>query len=316
MANNKEKRFCTSIGGQAVLEGVMMRSPKSTATSIRKADGEIVTKTEETKSISQKVKFLKLPIIRGCVAFIESMIIGTKALMLSAEYFDIEDEEESTSKFDLWVEKVFGEKLKGFVIGFSIIISLFFSIGLFILIPAFITSLLKIQSNSVKTLVEGGIKLLIFFAYLVGVSKLKDIRRVFEYHGAEHKTIHCYESGDELTVENAKKHSRLHPRCGTSFLFIVLIISIVLFLAVPNSASLSWGSRALYKIILLPIVAGFAYEAIKFTGKHTNTLTKIISAPGMALQYITTSEPDDKQLEVAIAALNAVKPPERELAAW
>ncbi|NLB80413.1 MAG: DUF1385 domain-containing protein [Clostridiaceae bacterium] len=294
----------------------MMRGPEKTATSIRKPDGEIITAINDFEPISKKIKFLKWPIIRGSVNFFESMTIGVKALMLSAEYYDIEEEDEKQSKFDIWVEKVFGEKLKGVVIAFSIILSLCLSIGLFILFPAFITNLFGIQSNSIKTLTEGAIKLIIFFGYLIGISQMKDIKRVFEYHGAEHKTIHCYESGDELTVENAKKHSRLHPRCGTSFLFIVLIISIVLFLAVPNSASLSWGLRSLYKIILLPLVAGLAYESIKFTGRHNNAFTRFISAPGMLLQYITTKEPDEKQLEVAIASLLAVRPEKKETAVW
>lgn len=314
---SKDKKFCTSIGGQAVLEGVMMRGPEKTAISVRKPDGEIITQTETTKSISQKIKFFKLPLIRGCVSFFESMIIGTKALMYSAEFFDIEGaEEEEPSKFDLWLEKHFGEKLKTAIVVFSVILSVFVSILLFIMLPTFITSLFKIQSNSIKTSVEGGIKLLVFFGYLLGVSRMKDIRRVFEYHGAEHKTIHCYEAGEELTAENAKKHSRLHPRCGTSFLFIVLIVSVVLFLAVPNGASLNWLSRVLYKILLLPLVAGIAYETIKFAGRHNNKFTRIISAPGMAFQYITTKEPDEKQLEVAIASLLAVAPGEKEKAQW
>ena len=224
---NKEKRFCTSIGGQAVLEGVMMRSPEKTATAIKRSDGEIIIESENTNSIFKKIRFFKYPIIWGVAAFFDSMVIGTKSLMLSADYYDIDSGDTEQSRFDIWVEKVFGEKLKTVIITFSIILSLCLSIGLFIMLPAFITSFFGIKSNSTKTLVEGVIKLTVFFGYLLAISKMKDIKRVFEYHGAEHKTIHCYESGDELTVENAKKHSRLHPRCGTSFLFIVLIVSIL-----------------------------------------------------------------------------------------
>lgn len=313
----KDKKYCTSIGGQAVIEGVMMRGPEVTAVSVRKPDGEIITDVNTNKSLFKKVKLFKLPLIRGCVAFFESMIIGTKALMFSAEFFDMEDDtDENPSKFDMWLEKTFGEKLKPIVIAFSILLSLALSIGLFILIPTFITNFFGIQSNSIKTFVEGIIKLLIFFGYLVAVSQLKDIKRVFEYHGAEHKVIHCYDSGDELTIENARKYSRLHPRCGTSFLFIVLVISVLLFLLVPNGGDLAWHMRSLYKLVLLPLVAGVAYEIIKLTGRYSNLLTRIVSAPGMAFQYITTREPDDSQIEVAIKSLNAVKPEQKERAAW
>ncbi len=314
---NTEKKFCTSIGGQAVIEGVMMRGPKQYAVAVRKPDGDIIVDQKDNKVPSHKYKLLRKPIIRGVVSFFESMVVGVKALMFSAEYFDVEgDENAEPSKIDLWLEKTFGDKLKDYVIYFSILLSLAFSIGLFIIVPTFITSFFGITSNSVKTTVEGGFKLLIFLGYLLLISRMKDIRRVFEYHGAEHKTIHCYETGAELTVENVRAQSRLHPRCGTSFLLIVLLISVVLFLFVPNGGSLAWFVRAGYKLLLLPLVAGVSYEIIKYAGRHNNLMTRIVSFPGMMFQYITTKEPDDTQIEVAIAALNAVKPEQKEASAW
>lgn len=315
--SNKDKKYCTSIGGQAVIEGVMMRGPEKSAIAVRKPDGEIIVDEKPNKSITQRFKFLKRPLIRGCVMFFESMIIGTKALMFSAEFFDIDGEaEQKPSKIDAWLEKTFGDKLKDYVVYFSIILSLFLSVGLFIILPTFITNFFGIENNSVKTTVEGVMKIGIFLGYLLLVSQMKDIKRVFEYHGAEHKTIHCFESGEELTVENVRKQSRLHPRCGTSFLLIVLVISVLTFMIIPNGGNLPWFARSGYKLLLLPLVAGIAYEIIKYAGRHDNLLTRIISAPGMKFQYITTREPDDSQIEVAIASLNAVKPVEKEEAAW
>ncbi|OQB13252.1 MAG: hypothetical protein BWY15_01882 [Firmicutes bacterium ADurb.Bin193] len=312
-----ERKYCTSIGGQAVIEGVMMRGPEKYAIAVRKPDGDIVIEEKAGKSITKKNKLFGLPIIRGCISFFESMIIGTRALMFSADFFDIEGEEENEAeKTETWLERVLGDRLKDVVIGFSIFLSLVFSIGLFILAPTYITSFFGIEGNAAKTAVEGVLKILLFLGYLVAISRLKDIQRVFEYHGAEHKTIHCYEAGEDITVENVKKQSRLHPRCGTSFLLIVLVISIILFLFVPNGGNLAWYMRAAYKLLLLPLIAGVAYEAIKFAGRKTNALTRIISAPGMAFQYITTREPDDSQIEVAIASFNAVKPSDKEEAKW
>ena len=308
---NEPKKTYTSIGGQAVIEGVMMRGPEKTAIAVRKPDGEIIVDVKENNPLSKKYKILKLPFLRGLISFFESMVVGTKALMFSAEFFDIEDDSGAEpSKLDLWLEKTFGDKLKDYVVYLSILLSLCLSVGLFILIPTFVTNFFGIESNSVKTTVEGGLKMLIFLGYLLLVSRMKDIQRVFEYHGAEHKTIFCHEAKEELTVENVKKQQRLHPRCGTSFLFIVMVISILLFLIVPNGGSMQWYLRSLYKLLLLPLVAGISYEIIRFAGKHDNVITRIISEPGMWFQYITTSEPDDAQIEVAIASLKAVKPTE------
>ena len=309
----------TSIGGQAVIEGVMMKGPKEMAIAVRKPDGEIIIEKKPVSERIRKSKILKWPLIRGCVGFFDSMVTGVKALMFSAQFFDIEGEEESESKFDQWLERKFGDKLKDIVIYVSVVLSLIFSIGLFFLLPNFITELIaKISGISVdgtvRTLIEGGVRMFIFLGYILLVSQMKDIKRVFMYHGAEHKTIATYEHGMELTVENARKGCRLHPRCGTSFLIFVMIVSVIVFLIIPKG--LPWYMRAIFKILLLPLVAGISYEIIKFAGRHENWFTKIISMPGMWLQYITTREPDDSQLEVAIASIKAVIPDNKEEDKW
>lgn len=317
--NMKDKKtHKTSIGGQAVMEGVMMRGPKEIAIAVRKPDNEIIIEKKPIASVLQKNKILKLPIIRGCISFFESMVTGVKALMFSAQFFDIEGEE-SESKFDKWLEEKLGDKIKDVVIYFSVILSLILSIGLFFMLPNFITELIaKLSGISVdgtpRTLIEGGVRMLIFLTYLLLVSQMKDIKRVFMYHGAEHKTIATYEHGLELTVENVRKGCRLHPRCGTSFLIFVMIVSVVVFLVIPKG--LPWYLRAVFKILLLPVVAGISYEIIKFAGRHENWFTKLISKPGMWLQYITTREPDDSQLEVAIASLKAVLTDNKEDDKW
>lgn len=300
------------------MEGVMMRGPKEYAMAVRKPDGEIIVEKRPVASILQKSKILKLPIIRGCISFFESMITGVKALMFSAEFFDIEGEE-SQSKFDKWLDEKFGDKIKDIVIYVSVVLSLVFSVALFFLLPNFITELVaKLTSidvdGTLRTIIEGVIRMAIFLSYILLVSQMKDIKRVFMYHGAEHKTIATYENGDELTVENARVNSRLHPRCGTSFLIFVMIISVIVFMLIPKG--LTWYNRALFKILLLPVVAGVSYEIIKFAGRHENWFTKIISKPGMWLQYITTREPDDSQLEVAIASLKAVLTENKEDDKW
>lgn len=309
----------TSIGGQAVIEGVMMKGPKEIAIAVRKPDNEIIIEKREVSSTLQKSKILKLPIIRGCVGFFESMVLGVKSLMFSAQFFDIEGEVETESKFDKWLERKFGDKIKDIVIYVSVVLSLILSIGLFFMLPNFITELIaKLMGISVdgtpRTLIEGGIRMLIFLSYILLVSQMKDIKRVFMYHGAEHKTIATYEHGLELTVENVREGCRLHPRCGTSFLIFVMIISVIVFMVIPSG--LAWWQRALFKILLLPVVAGLSYEIIKFAGRHENWFTKIISMPGMWLQYITTREPDDSQLEVAIESLKAVIPDNKEEDKW
>lgn len=309
----------TSIGGQAVIEGVMMRGPESIATAVRKPDGEIALDKQPLGKI-RKSKILKLPIIRGCINFFDSMIMGIKALMYSAKFFDVDEDgnaaEEEPSRFEKWLEEKLGsEKAMNAVIYFSVCLSLMFSVVLFILLPTFIIGFLKdfIGNHVLLTLAEGVVRIAIFLIYLTLVSQMKDIKRVFMYHGAEHKTIHCYENGEELTPKNVRKHTRLHPRCGTSFLLIVMVISIIVF------SFISWDNpitRILLRLLLLPVVAGISYEIIKFAGRHDNWFTSLISKPGMWLQYITTNEPDDSQIEVAIEALKAVIPADRSEDKW
>ncbi len=314
-----KKALKTSIGGQAVIEGVMMRGPHKIATAVRKLDGEIII-DEKPIGEGRKNRFFKLPIIRGCINFFDSMIVGIKALMFSAKFFDIDEDgnqlEENPGKFEKWLnEKLGSERATEAVIYISVCLSLFLSVGLFILLPAVIAGFLKglIENHILLTLAEGVVRISIFVIYIALVSKMEDIKRVFMYHGAEHKSIHCFENGEELTVENVRKHSRLHPRCGTSFLLIVMVISIIVF------SFISWNNpfiRLVLRLALLPVVAGISYEIIKFAGRHDNLLTRIISAPGKWFQYITTNEPDDSQIEVAIASLKAVIPENTEDAKW
>ena len=309
----------TSIGGQAVMEGVMMRGPHLIATAVRKPDGEIIIDEQSVGKV-RKSKILKLPVIRGCINFFDSMIIGVKSLMFSAKFFDMDDEgeptEEEPSKFEQWLERKLGsEKALSAVIYIAVILSLLVSVGLFILLPTVLVGFIKqfVENHVALTLLEGLVRIVIFLLYLTLVSQTKDIKRVFMYHGAEHKSIFCYEHGEELNVENVRRQKRLHPRCGTSFLLIVMVISIVVF------SFISWDNpftRLLLRLLLLPVVAGISYEIIKFAGRHENWFTKAISAPGMWLQLITTREPDDSQIEVAIAALKAVMPESKEEDKW
>ena len=309
-AMSENKCHITSIGGQAIIEGVMMRGPKNIAIAVRKPDGEIIVENRPIFSIIQKYKFLKLPIIRGVVSFIESLIVGTSALMFSAEFYDIDDEEDKKKKEEMTEEErkkaeAKESKAMTWAIYSSVVIALVFGIGLFMMLPTVITGFVKsfIPNSIVFSLVEGIIRIAIFLIYLSLVAKMKDIRRVFEYHGAEHKTIFCYESGEELTVENVKKHPRLHPRCGTSFLLIVMVVSIILFSFVSVDNPLT---RLGTRLLLLPVVAGVSYEIIKFAGRSKSRFMKYVSMPGMWLQKITTNEPDDSQIEVAIESLKAV----------
>ena len=316
----KKKIHKTSIGGQAVMEGVMMRGPKKIAIAVRKPDGEIALDTKPVPKALSKFKWMKWPIIRGCINFFDSMILGVRSLMYSAEFVDIEGEPEEQGKIDKWLENKFGEKLKDYIIYFSVVFSLILSIGLFFVLPSLITDWLKLGDNdsTKKMLIDGGVRITIFLIYLIAVSQMKDIKRVFMYHGAEHKSIHCYESGEELTVENVRKHTRLHPRCGTSFLLIVMIVSIIVFLIVFRFLPNEIGAiqRVLLKILLLPLVAGVSYEIIKYAGRKENVCTRTISKPGMWLQYLTTREPDDSMLEVAITSLKAVIPENKDEDKW
>lgn len=293
-----------NVGGQAVIEGVMMRGNRGVATAVRTSDGQIVIDKKAIIPFTKRHKLLGLPIIRGFVSLIDSLIIGIKTLNYSAEFF--EDGEEA-SKFDKWFEGVFKDKSSDVLTGISLIISLAFSVLIFFMLPTFAANFFKrfFNFNTVSlNVIEGIIRVAIFLIYIYLIGKMQDIKRVFQYHGAEHKTIFCYENDVELTPENAKKFGRLHPRCGTNFLFLVMIVSIVLF------SLTGWNSlieRILYRIILLPVVSGITYEVIRWMGKSSSTMSRILSFPGLMLQKLTTNEPDLDQIEVAIAALKAAE---------
>lgn len=267
----------TSIGGQAVIEGVMMRGPKEMAIAVRKSDGEIIIeKKPSTKSWIQKFKLNKIPILRGVLAFFESMIIGINALTFSAQFFE-DEEEEKEKKSDNEEKKTL---IGPFAMAITIIVSLAFSIGLFILLPNFVSSLITPKENTaLYNLIEIVLRMAIFLGYIIAVSKMKDIRRVFEYHGAEHKTIFCYEHGEELNVENVKKYGRFHPRCGTSFLVFVMIVSFIIFSIIGRADNVFLN--LLYRLLLLPVVAGLSYEIIKFAGRHSedNKIVAILIKP-------------------------------------
>lgn len=311
---NRVPKHITTIGGQALIEGILMRGPEDVAIAVRKGKDEIVLKKEKLNTLGMKYKFFRLPFIRGIVGLIESMIFGIQALMYSAEIFDesFEEEEEKEN----FLDRVFKDKREDVEIALTLLISLVLTIVLFILIPSLITNVFKnsIQSPFLMNLVEGLIRIGIFLIYVVSISKMEDVGRVFEYHGAEHKTIHCYENGEELTVENVKKYPTLHPRCGTSFLFMVMIVSIFVlsFFGWPNPLK-----RVLIRILMLPVVAGISYEINRLIGKSNSKLAYYISYPGLILQKIaTTKEPDEGQIEVAIEALKAVLTENREDDLW
>lgn len=320
-----KEQHITSIGGQAVMEGVMMRGPYKTTVAVRKPDGEIEKKIDEN-GVKTRAKFFKLPIIRGCVNFIDSLVIGMKALMYSAEFVDVEADEES--KFDKWLEEKFGDKIKDIVIYVAVALSVVLSVGLFILLPTFLTSLIETipfmqsitQTHAFTSVFEGVTRMLIFLGYMLLVSRMEEIKRVFEYHGAEHKTIACYEAGEELTVENVKKHTRLHPRCGTSFLIFVMIISVIIYAFLPRfdefskivAILLRMGTR----LLCLPLVAGISYEAIKWAGRSKAKCIVVLSKPGLWMQKLTTREPDDRQIEVAIEAMKPCIPEDKEDDKW
>lgn len=310
--NNKEVKK-TNIGGQALIEGIMMKGPQKIATAVRTPQGEIVIRKNSIKPIFN-AKFFKLPIIRGSFVLIDSLVNGVKELMYSAEFYGEDYEEDPLDKF---LKRVFKDKADTAIIYASVIIALFFTVGIFILAPTFITNLAKglIKNTFILNLIEGIIRVGFFVLYVILISRLEDIKRVFMYHGAEHKTIYCYEYGEELTVENVRKYSTLHPRCGTSFMINVMIISIIVFsfFGWPNPLA-----RFFIRIATLPIIAGLSYELNKYVGgcESENIFTKIITYPGFLIQKITTKEPDDSMIEVAIAAMKEVIPENGEDDRW
>lgn len=299
-----------TVGGQAVLEGVMMKGKDDYAISVRREDGTISLKSFKYTSIKNKYKIFRFPIIRGIVGFIESMVLSFKTLSISAEQYGLDDSEPE-SKLDKWLSEHMGKKMMAVIMAISSVLGVALALGLFIFLPALITKWIEQLSGTslglFKNLIEGIIKIAIFVLYILLVSLMKDIRRTFEYHGAEHKSIFCYESGEELTVENVKKQKRFHPRCGTSFIFVILIISIL----VNSLPFVPWDNallRAVTKLLLLPLIVGIGFEFIMIAGKHDNLFTRICSAPGLWMQRITTREPDEKQIEVAIMSLKAALP--------
>ena len=320
MANEKktEQKFRTSIGGQALIEGILMRGPNKQAIVVRAPEG-LVEKVEELELVRDKYPILGLPILRGAVTFVDSMVKGVKALMFSADYFP-EDDLAQPGKFEQWLDKKLGsEKLEKAVVVLAVILSLLMTIGLFFLLPTFLAGFIDpfIKSAALHNLVESVIKLVIFGGYLLLCSKQKDIQRVFQYHGAEHKTIFCYEAGLPLTVENARIQPRHHPRCGTSFLFVVVVVSILVSSVVFSFVDWRnmWVRMGLHLLLLIPVV-GITYEFNRYVGRHDNPVTNFLAKPGLWLQNFTTNEPDDSMLEVAIRALELVMPEEKGKDEW
>lgn len=305
--SKKEKKL--SVGGQALIEGVMMRGPEVSAMAVRIPNGTIDVEEWENEKPS---KLSKIPVLRGIVNFVTTLTVGYSCLSKSAEKAGLEDDsEEEMSKFECFLEEKFGDKIMKFVIVLGVILGVLAAICMFMLLPSLITKGIEylIPLGGWKAAVEGVIKIIVFVVYLALVAKMKDIRRVFEYHGAEHKTIFCYEAKLPLTIENVKKQRRFHPRCGTSFMIIILILSILVF----SLPIVPWNNLLLrtgIKLLMLPVILGIAYEFIKLAGRHNNLFTRIISWPGLKVQHLTTKEPDEQQIEVAIASLLPCLPKE------
>ena len=319
MEKHKTSGFRTSIGGQALIEGILMRGPEKQAIVVRSPDG-LVVKEEDLKLIRDRYPILGWPLIRGSVTFLDSMVRGVKALMYSADFYPEEAGTEEPSKFEQWLDRKLGnEKMEKLIIGFSVVLAVCFSLLLFMLIPTLISGLVEHVTKSVlaRNLVDGILRVVIFLCYLIAISRMKDIRRLFAYHGAEHKTIFCYEAGLPLTVENARIQPKHHPRCGTSFLFVVIIVAIlvhsVLFAIWPMS---NVFARIVVQLLALPFVVGITYEFNRYVGGHDNPVTNFLARPGMWMQNFTTNEPDDSMLEVAIEAMKRVIPEEKGKDAW
>ena len=310
-----KKQHITSVGGQALIEGVMMQGPKGIATAVRKTDNSILVEYHDFKHLKDKNKFFGLPIIRGIVAFIESMIMGYKLLMYSAEASGMEDlEDVEMNKFEKWITDKLGDKFMDIIMGIASVLGFALAFLIFFFLPVFIFNKINEATHMALTpwqgTIEGCMKIVIFVVYMLFVSQMKDIKRLFKYHGAEHKSIACYEAGEELTVENVKKCTRFHPRCGTSFMFVMLILSIVvitlLSLVVPAELKQNTIAWMFIKLPLIPLIMGIGYEFIRYAGKHDNLFVKIVSAPGLWMQRITTKEPEDDIIEVGIASIKAV----------
>lgn len=316
MKKKKTQTKYGSVGGQALMEGIMMNGPEGKAMALRLPDGSISVEKKTFTSIKDKNKFFGIPMVRDIVNFVEALIFGYKCLMESAEKTGMDvEEEENMSKLDRWISDHFGEKMMKVIGAISMVLGFALAFALFVWMPSFlfdaVNKLTGERITMLRTIFEGLLRIIIFVIYMFAVSKMKEIKRVYMYHGAEHKSIFCYESGEEMTVENVRKQSRFHPRCGTSFIFVMIILSIlvssVVALAFPSLTQIRpvW---ICVKLLIMPIVMGLGYEFIRYAGKHDNLFVKMLSAPGLWMQRITTAEPDDSMIEVGIAAINAVIP--------
>ena len=303
--------FKTSVGGQALMEGIMMRGPEKICVAVRRPDGTLDMTYEDVKHH----RWQKIPLVRGAAAMIENLVLGYRYLMHSAEVSMPEEAEEEPGRFEKWLGEHAGPGVQNFFMALAAVCGGLLAIVLFMVLPTAIVGLIDrfLPLGWGKVVLEGVLKIALFVGYLFLCTRMKEIHRVFEYHGAEHKTIACYEAGEELTVENVRHHRRFHPRCGTSFMILVLIVSILLFRVLPWSST---GLRVVLKLLLLPVVMGVSYELIKLAGRYDNLFTRIISAPGLWLQRLTTFEPDDSMIEVAIAAVTPVLPDHPDEAKW
>lgn len=294
----------SGIGGQAVIEGIMMKNGDDYATAVRKPDGEIEVARGRYVSLTEKVKFFSLPFVRGVFSFADSMIIGMKTLTWSAGFFE-DDESTEPGKFELWLDRVFGEKLEAALMSLVMVISVVLAIVIFMVFPMLLSRVLHplIPSETVMAILEGILRILIFICYIKLISRMEDIRRTFMYHGAEHKCINCIEHGMELNVENVRRSSKEHKRCGTSFLLIVMVISILFFMVIRVD---NLWLRIVSRIVLIPVIAGVSYEFLRLAGRSESRLVNLLSRPGLWMQGLTTKEPDDSMIEVAIAAVEQV----------
>jgi len=316
MKKKQDGGFRTTIGGQALIEGILMRGPEKQAIVVRLADGTLQEKVEELKFIKDRYPILGWPLVRGVVIFFSSLINGVKALMYSADCLPEEEQAAQEDKLDKWINAHFeGEKAKKLIIGVSVALGILLAVAIFMVLPYLVTSVFTkaIGSSFVKNVIDGVLRIIIFLIYIRLVTISKDIHRVFEYHGAEHKSIHCYEKGLPLTVENIRPQPREHPRCGTSFLFVVMIVSFLVFSVV------SWRNKIVaffLRLLLLPVVVAVSYEINRWTGRHDNLLSRILSAPGRALQKLTVFEPDESMMECAARALSLVIPEKEGADRW
>lgn len=310
---NPKKNNYVAVGGQALMEGIMMRGPKGTAVSLRLPDGTIETQMKDFVSVRKKYKFLNIPLVRGVISFVESMIFGYKLIMESAEKTSVDFAEESESKLDKWITEHFGPKMMAVIGGISAVLGIGLAFVLFMWLPSFCFDIVnnKLVAGSFtawRAVFEGIIRVIIFVLYMYIVSKMKEIHRVYMYHGAEHKTIFCFEHGKELTVKNIKEELRFHPRCGTAFIFITILLSILISSVISMLFPQLTANRAIWivvKLLIMPLIMGIGFEFIQLAGKYPNKLTKLLSAPGLLMQRITTAEPDDAIIEVAIEAMKA-----------